>query len=114
MELRQKFGVPVSEGILDAHFGHCKQYALIDIVDGNDLKEEIVDAPPHEPGLLPRWLSEKGVTDVIAGGMGKKAIDIFNSHNVNVFVGAPQYKATDLVRGFLDKSLEFTANYCDH
>jgi len=114
MKLRQRFGVPVSDGKLDAHFGHCKQYSLIDVLSNGELVEEIVDAPPHEPGLLPRWLSEKHVTDVIAGGMGKKAIEIFNANNVNVFVGAPQLTSHELVKGFLNKTIEFTSNYCDH
>jgi predicted Fe-Mo cluster-binding NifX family protein len=59
-------------------------------------------------------LAEKGVTDVLAGGMGHKAIQIFNYNNVNVFVGAPQIAAEELVQGYLEKTIEFTANYCDH
>ena len=34
--------------------------------------------------------------------------------NVNVFVGAPQMEAKDLVKAYLDESVEFKANYCDH
>ena len=56
----------------------------------------------------------KGVTDVIAGGVGQKAIAIFNQHNVNVFVGAPQLSAKELVQGFINGTIEFTANNCSH
>jgi hypothetical protein len=31
------------------------------------LKKETLDPPPHEPGVLPRWLKEQGVNVVIAG-----------------------------------------------
>ncbi len=113
MENKQKFGVPVSEGKLDNHFGHCKKYALLEVVNG-EIQETIVDAPEHEPGVLPRWLAEQGVTDVIAGGVGQKAIKVFEKHNVNVFVGAPQLTAKELVEGFVNESIEFNSNCCNH
>ncbi len=112
--MKKKIAVPVKDGILDGHFGHCSHFALLDVMDKAIVTEELVAAPPHEPGLLPPFLADLGVTDVIAGGMGNRAIQIFNQHNVNVFVGAPQLDAKELVKGFLDESLSFTANYCDH
>ncbi|MDQ1770518.1 ATPase [Labilibaculum sp. A4] len=112
--MKKKIAIPVKDGILDGHFGHCSHFALLDVMDKAIVTEELVAAPPHEPGLLPPFLADLGVTDVIAGGMGSRAIQIFNQHNVNVFVGAPQLDAKELVKGFLDESLSFTANYCDH
>ncbi|BAX82506.1 NifB/NifX family molybdenum-iron cluster-binding protein [Labilibaculum antarcticum] len=112
--MKKKIAVPVKEGILDGHFGHCSHFALLDVMDNTIVAEDLVAAPPHEPGLLPPFLADLGVTDVIAGGMGNQAIQIFNKHNVNVFVGAPQMGAKELVTGFLNESLSFTANYCDH
>jgi len=113
--MTKKIAIPVDEnGILDGHFGHCKFFALLNIEGNTIVSEEKVVPPPHEPGVLPKWLAEKGVSDVLAGGMGHKAIQIFNYNNVNVFVGAPQLSANELVIGFLEKSIEFTANYCDH
>nr|WP_321356962.1 NifB/NifX family molybdenum-iron cluster-binding protein [uncultured Draconibacterium sp.] len=113
--MSKKIAVPVDEsGILDGHFGHCKYFALLDVEETTIVNEERATPPPHEPGVLPKWLAEKGVTDVLAGGMGHKAIQIFNYNNVNVFVGAPQLSATELVQGYLQETIEFTANYCDH
>jgi predicted Fe-Mo cluster-binding NifX family protein len=107
--------IPVNEqGILDAHFGHCKFFMLIRIKDKEILSQEKVIPPPHEPGVLPRWLAEQGATDVIAGGMGQRAIQIFNQQGVNVFVGAPQRSAEELVDGFVNETISFAANYCDH
>lgn len=113
--MKQIIAVPVDKnGELDGHFGHCRYFALVTVNNEEIIFEEAVEPPPHEPGILPRWLAEKGVTDVLAGGMGHKAIQIFKYNNVNVFVGAPKLKATELVKGFLEKSIQFTANYCDH
>jgi len=113
--MNKKIAVPVDEnGMLDAHFGHCKFFELLDVEDGKIVAQEKVVPPPHEPGVLPKWLADKGVTEVLAGGMGAKAIQIFNYNNVNVFVGAPKLSAGELAKGFLENTIQFTANYCDH
>lgn len=113
--MNKKIAIPINnEGILDEHFGHCKYFSLIDVKESQISSEEIITPPPHEPGVLPNWLAEKGVTDILAGGMGNRAIQIFNQNNVNVFVGAPVSNARELVAGFLDGTIDFSANYCDH
>jgi predicted Fe-Mo cluster-binding NifX family protein len=112
--MKRKIAVPVINGLLNEHFGHCSHFALIDTDDKTILGESLVEAPPHQPGLLPPWLAERDVTDVIAGGMGQRAIDLFIQQNINVFVGAPKLSPKDLVKGFLNETLSFSANYCDH
>lgn len=112
--MKKKIAIPVNDGMLAEHFGHCSHFELIDIENETILQISMVEAPPHQPGLLPPWLSEKGVTDVIAGGMGQKAIEIFKTHQVNVFTGAPSVSSHELITGFLNNSLSFAANYCDH
>lgn len=111
----QKIAIPVDEnGILDAHFGHCKYFILSQIENGSITNREKILAPPHEPGLLPPWLAERGATDIIAGGMGQRAIDLFMQQKINVYVGAPKLEAKQLVDKFLKKELSFTSNLCDH
>ncbi len=108
--------VPVAGGRLCMHFGHCDQFALLD-VDTTDMKivnTRQIDPPPHEPGLLPRWLHEQGVNLVIAGGMGGRAQNIFAEQGIDVVVGAPAESPKDLVASYLDGSLQTGANTCDH
>ena len=113
--MAKRIAVPVNEaGILDGHFGHCKFFILLDEENGEIVKEDKVVPPPHEPGLLPGWLADKGVTDIISGGMGERAIELFNARGVNAFVGAPKLSATFLAKEYLNGKLEGTANYCDH
>ena len=113
--MTKKIAVPVNEdNVLDAHFGHCKYFSITDVEEDDIRSEEIVQPPPHEPDVLPQWLAKIGVTDVLAGGMGRRAIQHFNNHRVNVFVGAPTMAASKLVAGFLNNSIHFSANYCDH
>ena len=113
--MKKKIAIPIDHnGILDAHFGHCKFFALLDIESNEIISEERIVPPPHEPGLLPKWLSDKGVTDIIAGGMGQRAIQLFNHHGVNAFVGAPRLSARELTEGYIKGTLTFSANYCNH
>jgi len=82
------------------------------IVEISEIKA--LTPPEHVPGLYPKWVGELGVTDVVAGGMGQKAINLFHAENINVFVGAPANTATELVTDFLANKLTLTANYCNH
>lgn len=113
--MTKKIVIPVDEnGVLDAHFGHCKMLAVLNVSDNEIVSEEQLTPPPHEPGLLPKFLAEYNVTDIIAGGMGKKAIDLFKQNNINAYVGAPKMAAKILVQEFLDEELNLTSNSCDH
>lgn len=112
--MKKRIAIPLEGGILCSHFGHCQQFAIIDAENNTVTDESLVTPPPHEPGLLPGWLAEKGVTDVIAGGMGQRAIGLFNDRKINVFVGAPIKKPADLAKDLLNNTLVAGANYCDH
>jgi len=110
----KRIAIPLENGTLCSHFGHCQQFAVIDAEFNNIINEVLVTPPPHEPGLLPAWLAEKGVTDVIAGGMGQRAIDLFNEQKINVFVGAQPKSYSELVRDLLGGILTTGSNHCDH
>ncbi len=112
--MKKRIAIPLENGILCSHFGHCQQFAIIDTENKSITEETLVTPPPHEPGLLPAWLAEKGVTDVIAGGMGQRAIDLFNQQNINVFVGAQLKSHKELANDLLSNLLVAGANYCDH
>ncbi len=106
--------VPLENGVLCAHFGHCEKFAIVEVVDDAITNIKEVEPPEHVPGLYPRWVADFGVTDVIAGGMGQQAISLFNQQNINAFVGAPVKPARDLVNDFLTGKLNLSANYCNH
>ncbi len=109
------FAIPTEGGILCSHFGHCEKFTLVEVgEEGKPRIKEVCDAPPHEPGLLPRWLAERGVTTVIAGGMGARAQRIFAESGVRVICGAPAMEPVEVVRGYLEGILELGENVCDH
>jgi predicted Fe-Mo cluster-binding NifX family protein len=112
--MKKIIAIPMENGVLCAHFGHCQYFAIVEVEEGviGNVKE--VTPPEHVPGLYPRWVAQFGVTDVIGGGMGQKAIDLFNQQNINAFVGAPLKSAQELVTDFLANKLNLSANYCNH
>jgi Mrp family chromosome partitioning ATPase/predicted Fe-Mo cluster-binding NifX family protein len=110
-----KFAVPTHEGRLCAHFGHCEAFALIDADGKGTVVNEIyVNPPPHEPGLLPEWLSQKGVHCVIAGGMGSRAQQLFTQKGIKVITGAMGESPKEIVEHYLKGTLQTGANACDH
>jgi predicted Fe-Mo cluster-binding NifX family protein len=111
-----KIAIPTANDLLAMHFGHCETFTLISVdKDTKEINsEESASAPPHEPGVLPRWLAEQGVDLVIAGGMGNRAQDLFHAQGIEVIVGAPAQKPADLVRAYLQGELKPGTNLCDH
>lgn len=71
-----KIAVPLTNGVLSAHFGHCEEFALLEIDKDQKtiLGKTILKPPAHEPGVLPRWLGQLGVNVIIAGGMEKELL----------------------------------------
>ncbi|MGQ9652192.1 MAG: iron-sulfur cluster carrier protein MrpORP [Phycisphaerae bacterium] len=111
-----KIAIPVAEGKLCIHFGHCEQFALLD-VDEKAKKvtgKRILTPPPHEPGVLPRWLHQQGATVVIAGGMGQRAQALFAENGIKVVVGATAGEPEQLASQYLAGTLVSGANVCDH
>ncbi|GAB1416525.1 NifB/NifX family molybdenum-iron cluster-binding protein [Paludibacter sp.] len=108
------FAIPLEGGKLSSHFGHCEEFAIIIVSNNNIVDYKLVTPPEHQPGLYPKWIASLGVTDVIAGGMGQKAINLFCNENINTFVGAPVKDAKSLVDDFLSNKLSLQANYCNH
>jgi predicted Fe-Mo cluster-binding NifX family protein len=113
---QMRIALPIADGKLAMHFGHCAQFALVEVDPDTKrvLKTEMVDAPPHEPGLLPRWLAEKGATVIIAGGMGSRAQTLFAEQGIQVVVGAPADTLANLVKAYLEGTLQSGVNICDH
>ncbi len=111
-----RIAIPLADGKLAMHFGHCQHFAMVDVDDATKkiLKREDIAAPPHEPGLLPPWLAERGANLIIAGGMGQRAHELFAGQGVKVIVGAPAETPEKLVSEYLAGTLMTGENTCDH
>jgi predicted Fe-Mo cluster-binding NifX family protein len=111
-----RIAIPVAGGRLAQHFGHCEKFALVDV---DPATKEVtvsteVEAPEHQPGLLPPWLKERGVNLIIAGGMGSRAHSLFQAASIEVLTGAPPDSVAAIVRQYLEGTLVTGDNACDH
>jgi ATP-binding protein involved in chromosome partitioning len=111
-----RFAVPVTGGTVSPHFGHCEHFALFDIDEQSKkiLRKELVASPGHQPGLLPEWLAEQGVSLVIAGGMGSRAQSLFQQNRIGVVTGIMESDPERAVLSYLNGALATGPNICDH
>ncbi|MFP4258379.1 MAG: iron-sulfur cluster carrier protein MrpORP [Desulfovermiculus sp.] len=111
-----RIALPVADGKLCMHFGHCQHFAMVNVNQENKTIESVdmLTPPPHEPGVLPQWLAEQKANLVIAGGMGSRAQSLFTQNGIQVLTGAPAGTPEELVQAYLNGSLITGNNVCDH
>ncbi len=108
-----KIAIATEEGRVAGHFGHCRSYTIFEVENSKIVNKYEVESPEHQPGLLPRFLSEKGANYVVSGGMGPMAMDLFRKLNIEPLIGASgevDMVAEDLING----ELELGDSQCDH
>jgi len=76
--------------------------------------KEVIPSPGHQPEFLPPWLAEKGVSVVIAGGMGSRAQAIFHENRIEVIVGVLGDDPEEVVLDYIKGELTTGDNICDH
>lgn len=111
-----RIAIPLTDGKLSQHFGHCEQFAIIDVdATTKDIKSQRFETPPpHEPGVLPQWLAGLSVDLIIAGGMGQRAKGLFTENNIDVVIGSPVDSPEQLISAYLEGRLQCGENTCDH
>ncbi|MTI61751.1 MAG: dinitrogenase iron-molybdenum cofactor [Firmicutes bacterium] len=109
----EKIAVPTEGDMFAQHFGHCPQFTIVEVDENKVLNKEVIDNPGHQPGFLPKFLRDHGVDVIIAGGMGRKAVDLFNQFDIEVVTGASG-SVMDGIRLYLEGSLETEEDICEH
>lgn len=109
----KKIAVPVQGNNVSTHFGHAPAFKIFSVEDNQIKKNEVLENPGHEPGLLPKLLSDAGAEVIIASGMGQKAITLFEKNKIEVICGA-KGEALTAVKNYLNNKLKTTDNACSH
>lgn len=79
------------EAIVHPHFGRCPYFTLVEVTDGRAVSAETVANPyyaRHEPGQVPAFIHEQGAQVMITGGMGGRAVSLFEQLGVEPITGA--------------------------
>jgi len=100
-----KFALPVEDGRLSDKFGHASHFAVFTVKEGGIKSKELIPSPSPEPGGLPEWLDDLGVTHVIAGSLGEKAQGLLTKKGIEVTAGAPLEAPEALVEKYLKETL---------
>jgi predicted Fe-Mo cluster-binding NifX family protein len=98
---------------VSSHFGHCERYAIYHIRAQEIVNQEFIISPGHEPGKLPRLLASCGITHVIAGGMGIKAVRLFEEQDIRVILGI-QGQVDEVAECFAQGMIVPGESMCDH
>jgi predicted Fe-Mo cluster-binding NifX family protein len=96
-----------------AHFGRCQAYTIVEIADGTIQRRELLPNPGHEPGFLPGYLAERGVTCIVAGGMGPRAQALFDQQNIQTIVGISG-TIEETLQALLRGELKGGESLCEH
>jgi predicted Fe-Mo cluster-binding NifX family protein len=97
-----------------AHFGGADSFAIYEVGDDGAgiAKVERHTPPPHGRGVYPEWLRSLGVNAVIAGGMGWRASEMFQSHGIDVIMGVEGGRPEELVASYLRGELRSSGSSC--
>ncbi|MBW2056492.1 MAG: NifB/NifX family molybdenum-iron cluster-binding protein [Deltaproteobacteria bacterium] len=106
------------ESEVSAHFGRCPYYAIVAVEDSDICETEVVENPyfqAHQPGVVPEFIRSRNVDVMIAGGMGPRAIDLFNQFGIEVATGV-QGKVKNVVAAYLGGRISgvFPCEHHDH
>jgi predicted Fe-Mo cluster-binding NifX family protein len=106
--------IPSNDGDnVEEHFGHCRQFILVNVENGKEVSREAVPPPQHAPGVFPAFLAEKGAEVIITGGMGARAVNLFKQNGIDVILGATGSIEKNLGE-FLQGELASTGSVCNH
>lgn len=111
-----KIALPVRDGRIDPHFGHCESFTVVTVEKDTITGEQRVD-PPAGCGCktnIVAILTEMGVTVMLAGNMGEGAVNVLGSHGIKVYRGCSG-KPADVVNQWLAGNVADSGQTCaDH
>lgn len=85
-----KIALPSRDNQVDGHFGHCEYFTIYSVDENKKIVSEERLDPPAGCGCksnIVSTLSEMGVSVMLAGNMGGGAVNVLNSHGIEVFRG---------------------------
>jgi predicted Fe-Mo cluster-binding NifX family protein len=79
------------DSVVSPHFGRCPYYILVDL-EGREVRQiGVVENPyygHHQPGQVPSFIQSQGADVMLAGGMGRRAIALFQQCGIEAVTGA--------------------------
>lgn len=103
-----KIAVPVTESNqIDDHFGHCEFYKVFTISENDEISDTETIPSPQGCGCksnIASVLAAKGVSIMLAGGMGEGAVNVLRNSGIQVVRGCSG-NATEAVETFMEGNI---------
>jgi predicted Fe-Mo cluster-binding NifX family protein len=106
-----KIAISTDGKTVSPHFGRCPSFTVMDMEDGKLKNKEVLNNPGHSPGFIPQFLADKGVSCIIAGGMGNRAAALFEQADIDVVLGV-KGEIDEVIRKIIDGTLEGGESIC--
>lgn len=110
----KKIVLPVRDGRIDDHFGHCEHYSIVSVDDSGKIIG-IEDMPsPQGCGCksgVAAVFKEKGITVMLAGNMGAGALNKLSENGLTVIRGCSG-PVMDVVNDYLAGRLRDSGESC--
>jgi len=100
---------------MSMHFGRCPYYTMVEVDAGEVKNIEVVENPyynNHVPGVVPGFIKDQNADVMVAGGMGPRAIQMFQGFGIEVATGVAG-KVENVLKAYLDGRVSGTAP-CSH
>ena len=107
-----KIAISTDGDFVSAHFGRCPLFTIVDIQDKKIVTLDTIENPGHHPGFLPRFLHEKGVEFIIAGGMGMRAEELFAQAGIQTIMGISG-KVDSVIEKVISGTIEGGESLCN-
>jgi len=107
-----KLAIPTRGNLVDDHFGHCEAYTVFSIDENKNIISSEMLPSPQGCGCksnIATILQQKGVSIMLAGNMGNGALNVLNSHGIEVYRGCSGdilLLIEEFLRGQIDDSGE--------
>jgi predicted Fe-Mo cluster-binding NifX family protein len=79
------------DSVVSPHFGRCPYFIVVDL-EGCEVQQVTAVSNPyhshHQPGQVPRFIREQGADVMLTGGMGRRAIALFEQYDIQAVTGA--------------------------
>lgn len=115
MTTKMKIAAPVtSSGMIDNHFGHCDAYQVFSISEEKKIEDVEIVSSPQGCGCksdIAQVLAAKGVSIMLAGGIGNGAVNVLKRSGIDVVRGCSGM-APVLVNQFLAGALKDSGEVC--
>ncbi|MFW6138255.1 MAG: NifB/NifX family molybdenum-iron cluster-binding protein [Spirochaetota bacterium] len=106
-----RVAISSDKGKVSAHFGRCPYFTIADVEGGRITAKRTVANPGHQPGAIPEFLQKEGVGCIIAGGMGRRAQELFKSAGINAVLGVTG-SVEEVLKRFAEGKLEGGTSLC--